>query len=283
MRFKSQNMHSHPVFEQGSDMPSFIEGDIIFSMKPKYVRDGDGVEVIECNFSYEITEPTIAALVAAGKARVGVCLDCREAILRESIWLDNLHEPQLIEASRVTGKTEFTLFVVAIEDIPFYTSENFVPFFRGSYEVKVGEILGFTMPRTFFMERESFKPLSSVLDILLSEELHGEFDVDTSEQKITILLDPYIYEAVQKARTIGLTDKATASYLNCGVYLHGVTAAGAELKRNPDLDSSWARVLRNTMESMGLSTDLDAHVIAQRILRQPMTQFATYIREPNGE
>jgi len=282
MRFKSQNMHSYPVFEQGSDMPSFIEGDILFTMRPKYTRDADGGEIIDPKFGYEITEPTIAALVSQGKARVGVCMECREAILREMIWIDDLDAPTVIEAGKVTGKTEFTLFVIAIEDIPFYSSDNFVPFFKGSYEVKAGEILGFTLPKTFFMERESFKAVSSVMNVILSEDIHGEFDVDVSESAINILLDPHCYNAVQVAREF--QDKATPAFLLFGLYLHGVTAAVDALKKDPENESNWARVLKNILESANLPGDQhESHILAQRILRNPITQFATHIMEYRGE
>lgn len=281
MRFESENMYSYPVLEQGSELPAYKDASINLTMSPKYRRDENGEEYIECNFSYVLNEPTLEAMVGNGQARIGVLVDCRSAMDQIKLFLDD-SDNHRIPAGAVVGKTIFRLFVLATDDIPFFTSPNFVDFFKGSYEVKAGEPLAFTLPKTFYMERDAFKPLDSVMNLRANDEATERmFDVDTHNDKIDIILDAKSYHQIQIARRHN--DPETKMNLINGLYMPALMAAIFELKTTKDINYKWARVLRNAIEIHNLSLEDDpAHIIAQRIFKFPLDRFCFYIEQFKG-
>lgn len=283
MRFKKDSMYSHPVLEQGAEMPSYRAGDITFGVKPKYARDVEGAEVVYCTFSYSVTEPTLAALIAQGKARVGVSIHCRDVMTMEAVFIEDNNHVHAIPAGEVTGKTEFTLFVVANEDISGFTSDNFVEFFEGEYDVQEGAILAFSQPRTFFMERDSFRAATSIVNLLVDPEAVGrQYDFDLGQATINILLDQDSHEAVQKARDIG--DPQIKALLVNGLYEKGVIAAVSELQKDPEIELPWARVISNMIEaSNDISLNQEAHIVAQRLLKNPMGDFGKALLNVEGD
>lgn len=281
MRFKKDSMYSHPVLEQDAEMPTYREGEISFSVKPQYGRDANGLEVVFCTFDYSVTEPTLSKLIAQGKARLGVSIHCRDVMTMEAIFIEETSHVHVIPAGDVTGKTEFTLFIVANEDIKNFTSDNFVEFFEGNYDVQEGEILAFTQPVTYSMERESFKPVTSIVNLLVDPdaECRGyDFDLQGS---INILLDKASHEEVQKARD--LKDPTIQTLLMNSLYEKGLVRAVTELQKDPDIDMPWARVISNMITaSDAIKIKDEAHIIAQRLLKNPMGDFGKALLNLEG-
>ncbi|WP_315922207.1 hypothetical protein [Mesorhizobium sp. SP-1A] len=283
MRFKKDSMYSHPVLEQGAEMPSYRDGTISFSVKPQYGRDADGTEVVFCTFNYAVTEPTLSALIEQGKARLGVSIHCREVMSMEAVFIEDNNHVHVIPAGDVTGKTEFTLFVVANEDIDGFTSNNFVEFFEGEYDVQEGAILAFSLPITFYMERESFKAATSIVNLLVDPEATGRrYDFDLRQGTIDILLDKDSHDAVQKARD--LKDPHIQALLVNGLYEKGLVAAVAELKKDPEIELPWARVISNMIAASNeIVLNDEAHIVAQHLLKNPMGDFGKALLNVEGD
>jgi hypothetical protein len=281
MRFKKDSMYSHPVLEQDAEMPTYKEGEISFSVKPQYGRDANGLEVVFCTFDYSVTEPTLSALIAQGKARLGVSIHCRDVMTMDAIFIEETSHVHVIPAGDVTGKTEFTLFIVANEDIENFTSDNFVEFFEGNYDVQEGGILAFTQPVTYSMERESFKPVTSIVNLLVdpNAECRGyDFDLQGC---INILLDKDSHEEVQKARD--LKDPTIQTLLVNSLYEKGLVRAVTELQKDPDIDMPWARVISNMIAASNeIKIKEEAHLIALRLLKNPMGDFGKALLNLEG-
>jgi len=283
MRFKKDSMYSHPVLEQGAEMPSYRDGDIKFGLKVDTKKTVDGSSNFICTFNAVVTEPTIASLIEQGKARMGVSIVCRETLTMVAVNMVENEYVHAIAAGDVIGKTEFTLFVVANEDIKGFTSDNFVEFFEGEYDVEEGEILAFSQPYIIHMDRDSFKPLKTIISLKINPEMAcREWDVDLSGDKINILLDEDSYASVQMAR--GLDDPKIKALLVSGLYEKGIGNAVLELQKNREIDLRWARVISNKIE---ISDDIDlndeAHLVAQRLLKNPMGEFSKALLNVEGD
>lgn len=264
-------------------MPAYREGTLAFSTKPTFKRGADGKDHVLCEFKYSITEPSIKSLIEQGKARVCVSVHCRDVVSIKAIDLPSQEYVHAIPAGEVTGKTDFTLFVVANEDINGFTSSNFDDFFAGTYDIEEGSVLAFSEPWTYYLDRAAFKPATSILSLHVNPNTQERvYDVDPNGDNIAILLDEKSYVEIQKARDVA--DPNITTLLVNGLYQMAVVKGIEYLQKEPEVDKPWARVLSNLIEaSEDISLSDDSHIIAQRLLKNPIGDFGSALLKMEGD
>jgi len=217
-------------------------------------------------------------IITSGAAAYGIHIEGRDCFYRvlhakcpPSGTID-------IEADEITGTVEVTGLVVARQDVPRYSVAGaHADYANATFSVRTGDILAYTRTFTFEAEKEfdPLKRLSSIMQILPTEDLEGPFTVDLAQGKITVYLSQRDYQLYGQARN----DPKLASVLIQGLVLPVLVAAIADAARHRDADEPlmrWAEIIRQRLAAMQMDLELGVDKsleFAQALLRHPTQRF----------
>jgi len=277
MRFDRQVVYPHPVLRP--DVEDYEDGD--FEVTARYAVTTDDMSV-EVSASYHLNVPELEALVAAGTASVGILINCRDTFFREIVPLTKDDERKIvIDGGRLHGEVMMVPIVYATASIKGFSSDDFAEDFEGlTFDLAPGDFLAHEEPQFFWLEREAFEPLESIITLNTMPEKTGfEWEVGLDEDKIRIGVSPELSSLIQSLRN---TDTNTLVLLN-SVYFSALQSAVEYLQDDTEIDLKWANVIRQKCLSLAIF-DVEAeepHLIVQRLLDRPVEKLAKALFREN--
>ena len=122
-----------------------------------------------------------------------------------------------------------------------------------------------------------FKPVTSVFDLVSKDSLApGEWNVGTDEDHVQIQVSPSLKESIDGARN---NNHHRVVLLN-SIYYLAVVHVIQRLKEMSDEYEArkWSRVIFRQLHNMGLDIyTTDAYVLAQRLMKFPLTALNHYV------
>ena len=270
MRFDSQVVYPHPVLRP--DVEDYEDGD--FEVTANYAVTADDMSV-EVSASYHLSVPELEVLVDVGTASVGILINCRDTFFREIYPLTKDDESKItIDGGRLHGEVMMVPIVYATSSIKGFSSDDFAEDFEGlKFDLAPGDFLAHEDPQVFWLEREAFEPVESIITLTTIATKTGfEWDVVFDEDQIKIEVSQELSEWIQAARN---TPTNTLVLIN-SMYFSALQSAVEYLRDYPDIDLKWANVIRQKCLSLGM-LDVDAeepHLVVQRLLDRPVEKLA---------
>jgi hypothetical protein len=277
MRFDPQKAFPYPVLR--SDINDFTAGDFQVTVDFKHSDDRKSITVEGSQF---LSVPEIKAQIDAGKANYVALISCRETYFRETILTQKTTFKRTYASGAFRGEVTVLPFVAAVAPIDDFSSPDInSEFAKSSFDYSIGEILALDQPKVIYVDRDLFKPVSSVFEIVHAEGMSGyEWRLDFDQPKVQIQLSHVAKDTVDAARN-STNDRAV---LINSLYFSAVTEAVQRLKETEEYDHlRWARVIRQKCHNMAI--DLNSHdssVIAQKLLQSPMKLLKDYVFEEAG-
>lgn len=270
MRFDSQVIYPHPVLRP--DVEDYEDGD--FQAVLSYSVTADQLSV-EITASYDLSVEELETHIANDCARAGLLVNCRDTFFRKIFPLDSGRDTLIeIDGGQLHGEVVIVPIIYALAKITEFASDDFADDFEGlKFDIKPGDFLAHENPEVFYLEREAFEPVESIITLTTDAEMSGyEWQVSLDEDQIEIRVSKILSEAIQSARN---NTQNTLVLIN-SMYFSALQSAIEFLHDEPDKDTKWANVVRQKCQTKGMANfdQEEPHVVAQRLLDHPIEKLA---------
>jgi hypothetical protein len=272
MQFDHQRAFPYPVLRP--DVDDYTDGD--FQVTVDFRPDDSDMSIL-AHFQYALSVPEIRNEIEAGSAGFAVVVSCRETYHREVLFGQNHSLEYLFPGGSLRGEVQTNSYVVCRKKIDCYRckliNEEFGP---GPFSFEPGAVLAVDEPRAIYVDRDVFKPITSIFELVMDENIIGsEWRLRFNQNKISIALGPKLKEKIDVARS---SSRNKAILIN-SVYFAAVMQCVRNLRDGSDYDDyRWAHVVRQQCHNLGI--DLDAaeeYLIAERLLKFPVGLLEAYV------
>jgi hypothetical protein len=197
MRFDSQKGFPYPVLRP--DIDDYQSGefqttvDLIRSQNDKKIR-------VKIHTALSIEE--IRDEVAKGRAAVSIIIACRETYFRDAIVTNKFDIEKSFDSGMFRGEVEISPFIVATKPISKFRCRDINSEFASrEFSFEIGEVLAADAPKFVYIDRELFKPISSIVQLVKQDALVGyDWRLRFDDNKIQIMLSPEAKQVVDLAR-----------------------------------------------------------------------------------
>ena len=273
MKLLPNKTFPHPIlWGEGKEYGDYVQGK--FQAKFSFELDKNYGDV-SISYKFVVSEDKICELINDGKAVYVIEIYCSLTLIR-LLFKTNEKEGQFpLGKGKLHGRTEMTAFIVCTEDIENYSSMNFNPEFgaNATFNLSLGDVLAADGPFIFYWDYDVVKPLRSVFELVGNDKIKvGMFDVDTSGEKVKILMNPRDKNSFESIRQSS-TQKPSAML----VYFAAVTEVLYHMK-SIDSDVSeekkWYRTIKYKLGKMGQSVDsMEPFNVSQKLLNKPLERI----------
>lgn len=244
MKFDKNKAFPYPVLRPYSD--DYV--DVEFQATVDFTIFG---ESIDASISFALSSDEIHNEIDKGNA-VFVCIvSCRDTYFREVLRTSNGKLERQFDPGSLRGEVRVDPYIVVLKDINGFSSPDInAEFGQNSFSFTPGDVLAQDETQVFYIDRDLFKPLTSVFDLVMSESLSGgEWKVGLEEDHVQIQVSPQMKESIDNARN----DKPKQVVLLNSLYYPAVTQALQRLKESSgDYEEIFAIVLLRTAGSSAL-------------------------------
>ena len=195
MRFDAQKAFPYPVLRPYSDDYRNVD----FQTTVDLIADK---KKIQLNISYALSCDEIQKQIYAGKAEYVSVISCRDTYYR-SLCKSTKKKTQIeIDIGEFRGEVRVDPYIFVRKNInKFYSPHVNDEFGQEFFKFKVGDILAQDEPQVFYVERDLFKPVSSVIDLVMNENIpFGEWALSVDQQHVQILVSKEMKEIIDDAR-----------------------------------------------------------------------------------
>ena len=270
MQFNLQRAFPYPVLRPGVD--DYIDGD--FQVTVDFVPTEDSMRV-ECTFQLSVDE--IRDQIDEQKARFVSVIACRDTFFR---YVCSSHQPtshDLLPLGSLRGEVIISSYVIADAPISSFNSDLInKEFGAGPFSYPAGGVLALDEPKAIFIERDNFRPISSVFELVCRPGLSRyEWRLNLESEKVQIVVS----EDAKRRIDIARNDKAKQVVLINSLYFAAIMQIASTLKGSEDYNEyRWAKVFMQQAHNLGIDLDkIDEYIVAQKLLRSPMMLLEKYI------
>jgi len=276
MRFDPQTSFPYPVLRT-KFVDDYIDGD--FQATIQYEKTADDLNVrVHVAFALSVAE--IQNEIAAERAKFALVIKCRDTYFRKCVLTKNRSHTVTISSGELRGEVVAQPYVIATKDIKSFRCKLINPEFgKGPFEFAAGELLAMDGDHVEYIDRDYFKPVSSVIVLATKEELKGwdwGISLDDTSGKIMIFVSAEAKQSIDDARN---NVRNLAVLLN-SLYFVTCTHALTALKYTEEeyADRKWAKVFKAQCLHKGLKyKDEEPFWVTQQLLDNPLRQLHEYV------
>lgn len=271
MRFDKSKTFPYPVLRPYSD--DYVEGEFQSTVSFSIEED-----VIKVSCAYLTSSVELQRLIDENNAQFFSIVSCRETYFRQTLKTKNAELEASLSVDDLRGEVAIDSYIVATKEIKNFVSPDINPEFEQKrFNFKPGEILAQEETQAVYIERDLFRPISSVFDLVKGDGLTGgEWRVSLEQDHVQILVSPSMKESIDFSRS----SSAVKSVLINSIYHAAVTHAIQQLKDGSSdfEDLKWARVMTRQLHNQNIDlAKTDAYLIAQKLMKHPLSVLNTYI------
>lgn len=266
MRFDHQKAFPYPVLRP--DIDDYLQSEFQVTVDIEGTKDN---KRLTAKVQVALSSERIKREIEKGNAAITIVFSCRETYFRETVTTDKFEINKSFDAGSLRGEVVVYPFVVALKPIKDFSAPDINAEFRKPhFSFEPGEVLAAEEPKVVYIDRELFKPISSILQIVRSESLVGfEWKVSLEQDKLQILLSAEAKEIVDQARN----SRRNRAVLVNSIYFAAIMEAIQKLKDEEGVYSHfrWAQVISQQCHNKAIDlVSHDPYAIAQRLLNSPL-------------
>lgn len=271
MKFDKYKAFPYPVLRPESD--DYKDGE--FQATVEFVIAESN---IKASIGYALSAEKITDEIAKGNAEYVCMISCRDTYFQQIISTSERKVEKTFDIGVMRGEVRVNPYVVVKKDITSFTSPDInAEFGPGPFQFVEGDVLAQDEAQIFYIDRDLFKPITSVFDLVKKDDLvDGIWTVGFEENHIQIEVSPKMKEAIDAARN----DHKKRIVLLNSIYFAAVMQAVQKLKDpNESFDGKkWAEVIRRQAHNKGLNLDShDAYLITEHLMQQPIRLLDAYV------
>lgn len=275
MRFDKQKAFPYPVLRPSSDDYKDCE----FQVTPEFEIEKDATE-IGVKITYALSSDEIINEIEKGNAEYVSIISCRDTYFRSVLATKEQKQEARFAIGLLRGEVRVEPYVVVRKEITSFTARDINPEFgSGPFSFSPGDILAQDEVQVFFIDRDLFKPVTSVFELVKKESLEGaEWTISFDQDHVQIEVSPLMKEKIDNARN----DNKNKVILLNSIYFAGVMQAIQKLKDTGSTGEyegyKWAMVIRHQAHNRGWDIEAhDAYLIAERLMQHPLALLDAYI------
>ena len=271
MKFDKYKAFPYPVLRPDSD--DYKDGEFQATVEFAIAKDS-----IKVSIGYALSVEEITGEIAKGTAEYVCMISCRDTYFQQLISTSERKMEASFDIGSLRGEVRVNPYVVVKKDIASFVAPDInAEFGSGPFQFVEGDVLAQDEAQIFYIERDLFKPITSVFDLVKKDDLSdGIWTVGFEEDHIQIEVSPKMKESIDAARN---DHKKRVVLLN-SIYFAAVMQAVQKLKDpNESFDGKkWAEVIRRQAHNKGLNLEgLDAYLIAEHLMQQPIKLLDAYV------
>ncbi len=237
-----------------------------------------GSDKISAQIECAISADAIVDQVKKGYAEYVWVVSCRDTYFRTVIKTAKSQVTSEFPPGSLRGEVQIDPYVVVTRPIPNYTSSDLNPEFgKGPFAFCTGDILAQDEPQVFFIDRDLFRPLTSVFELVKRDGLSdGEWLIDFEQDHVQIQLGAKMKEAIDDARN----STSNRLILLNSIYFSAVTQSIQKLLQDESEydEYRWAKIIRQQAINSGLDLSAhDAYVSANRLMKYPLNMLNIHV------
>jgi hypothetical protein len=183
-----------------------------------------------------------------------------------------------LDPGSLRGEVRVDPYIVAVKAISGFASSDInSEFGEGGFSFAPGEVLAQDETQVFYIDRDLFKPVTAVFDLVKNDALSGgEWRVGLDEDHVQVEVSPQMKASIDNARNA----KPNKAILLNSILFAAVVQAIQRLKDGEDAydDKRWAEVIKRQLHNSGW--DLKAHeayILAQMLMKYPLALLDSYV------
>ncbi len=271
MKFDKQKAFPYPVLRPESN--DYLDVDFQTTCELKI-----GEERVKILISYAISSEEIIEEIEQGNAEYLSIISCRDTYFRLVLSSINNEIETEINIGDLRGEIKIDSYIVVREDTSTYKSQDVNPEFgSGPFKFDIGNVYAQDEPQVFYIDRDLFKPVSSVFELVKKDNLTGgHWTIGFAEDYVQIEVSPELKEAIDDARNV----KENRVILLNSIYFAAVMQAIQKLKDSSSdyEDRKWAEVIMRQAHNQNRDLDtLDAYEMAEHLMKYPLFLLHTVV------
>jgi len=243
----------------------------------EFAPSEDGQEVT-ASVIFHLSVPELQHEISAGRAQYTVVFACRDTYFRHVVSGVKPAFEVTFPAGRLRGEIQVFPYIAAVKTIKKFSAGWINPEFGvGPFAYPIGAVLAVDKPQTVFIDRDVFKPLSSIFALEKDDNIIGhEWQIRTRDDKVHILVSAELKALIDEARN----DKANRAVLMNSIYFSAVMQCLSLLKHG-DVDvehTRWGRIISQKCHNEGINlAEHDEYLIAERLMKSPFKLIDAYV------
>jgi hypothetical protein len=272
MQFDTLRAFPYPVLRP--DVDDYVDGDIQVTVEFSPSADSQEVSA-DVNFHVSVDE--LKREVSSGRAQYVVVFACRDTYFRHVHSTQEEEFRVVFPAGSLRGEVQVYPYIAATKSITGYKSGWINPEWGpGPFEYEAGSVLAIDRPQVLYIDRDVFKPLSSVFVLVKDDSLVGhEWQIRTTDNKVQIVFSPEVKERVDIARN----NNSHKAVLMNSIYFAAVMHCISLLKNGSESNEArWGKVILQKCHNEGINIDEHGeYLIAERLMRSPFQLVDAYV------
>jgi hypothetical protein len=271
MKFDKNKAFPYPVLRPFSDDYKDVE----FQATVEFKVDKEKI-LTSANFAISATE--IVEEIEKGNAEYVAVISCRDTYFQSVISSKDKTIEKEFGIGELRGEVSVNTYVMAIKDITNFQcpdiNEEFGP---GPFKFVVGDILAQDEAQVFYFDRDMFRPITSVFNLVKKEgQPDGIWTISFDEDHLQIEVSSNTKEIIDEARN---STKNKAVLLN-SIYFSTAMQAIQKLKDSKEDHEfkKWAQVIFKQAHNKGLDLDAhDAYLLTEKLMQEPLKRLNDYV------
>lgn len=271
MKFDRQKAFPYPVLRPSSD--DYLTSEFQAVADIKIMSNS-----IEIEIQYAISSEEIVDEIEKGNAEYVSIISCRDTYFCKVFSGKEPKQLAAFDMANLRGEVKIEPYVVVRKEISSFSSTDINPEFGNApLKFSPGDVLAQDDAHIYYIDRDLFKPITSVFDLVKNENLgHAEWMIGYDQDHIQIEVSPAMKETIDDARN---NTKNKAILIN-SIYFAAVMQVIQKLKESAGEFEArkWAQVIRRQAHNKGIDIDShDSYLIAERLMQYPLQLLDTYV------
>jgi hypothetical protein len=271
MKFDRNKTFPYPVLRPYSD--DYV--DVEFQTNVDFTSN-DGMVTTE--ITYRVSSSELVEQIKIGNAKFVSIVSCRETYFRDVIASEDKQVVKNFDIGNLRGEVKVDSYIIAIKKIPSFTSPDINPEFgRNNFAFTPGDVLAQEETAVFYIDRDLFKPVTSVFDLVKNPEYsEGEWRINLDEDHIQIIISTAMKESIDNARN---NTSMKVILLNSIYFIAAVHAIQRLKEFGSDYEEKrWGRVFYRQIHNNGLDlVSTDSYILAQKLMKYPLKVLNAYV------
>ena len=286
MRFDPGKAWPHPILRPRSYGDDYPHAEFEVEIEVKRIQ---GSTAIDVDAVFQLSDPDLLQLVAKEAAQYVLLIKAPHTHFRDLIKSDDPHVKRRFSHGDLSGRTEFTPFLVSTRELPAFSATGWHPDFAGrTFNFATGAVLAEDVPKDYWIDTaDESSPLGSIFGHKTRHDIpDGRWECELAVERVWIVMSDADADRYLVARD-RVNKQPEGQYLMNGLYLPALTAVLNEGDQNADdhRDSRWFAALDQRLEAVGCeplgSKNSNRLIDAQKVLDSPFLKMPM-IAEADG-
>ena len=217
MKFDRNKTFPYPVLRPYSD--DYV--DVEFQTNVDF-SSNEGL--VSTEISYRVSSAEMNEQIENGNAKFVSIVSCRETYFRDVITSTEKKIARNFDVGNLRGEVKVDSYIIAVKKIPSFSSPDINPEFgRDSFAFTPGDVLAQEETAAFYIDRDLFKPVTSVFDLVKNPEFSdGEWRINLDDDHIQIVISTTMKESIDNARNNTTTKVVLLNSIYFSAAVHAI-------------------------------------------------------------